>query len=201
MILFKFVILSFFVLGIKGDCPDGFFHAGNSCYLISPDEMTEAAAQEVNIVEFSLHSEACILQENLTYKITYFYIQFCWGRGGYLIEIMTQEEENAINPFLSNSHQYWLGLSDYAEEGMQTECRVYLLSEVLCSIMFSFCCSGQYVWQESHEVAKYFNWNDGEPNDSNWLTGTEDCVVKHGGWEDFECNRNDVLALCETYSP
>ena len=67
--------------------------------------------------------------------------------------------------------------------------------------MFSFCCSGQYVWQESHEVAKYTNWNDGEPNDSNWLTGTEDCVVKHGGWEDFECNRNDVLALCETDSP
>merc|ERR1711994_211610 len=109
MILFKFIILSFFVLGIKGDCPDGFFHAGNACYLISPDEMTEAAAQE-----------------------------FCWGRGGYLIEIMTQEEENAIDPFLSNSHQYWIGLSDYAEEGMLTECRVYLLSEVLCSIMFSF---------------------------------------------------------------
>ena len=49
MILVKFIILSFFVLGIKGDCPDGFFHAGNACYLISPDEMTEAAAQEVNI--------------------------------------------------------------------------------------------------------------------------------------------------------
>ena len=116
MILVKFIILSFFVLGIKGDCPDGFFHAGNACYLISPDEMTEAAAQEVNISNGGPHFA----------RLPMFYIQFCWGRGGYLIEIMTQEEENAIDPFLSNSHQYWIGLSDYAEEGMQTECRVYL---------------------------------------------------------------------------
>ena len=67
MILFKFIILSFFVLGIKGDCPDGFFHAGNACYLISPDEMTEAAAQEVNII----FSEARILQDYLCYIFSF----------------------------------------------------------------------------------------------------------------------------------
>ena len=61
MLLIKFIILSFFMLGIKGDCPDGFFHAGNSCYLISPDEMTEAAAQEVNIIGFFLRPAFCIV--------------------------------------------------------------------------------------------------------------------------------------------
>ena len=76
MILFKFIILSFFVLGIKGDCPDGFFHAGNACYLISPDEMTEAAAQEVNIMGFFLRPAFC--------KITYVLHSVLLGARGLL---------------------------------------------------------------------------------------------------------------------
>ena len=46
---FNFIVLSFFVLGIQGDCPDGYFHAGNSCYLTSMDHMSQAAAQEVSL--------------------------------------------------------------------------------------------------------------------------------------------------------
>ena len=34
-----------------------------------------------------------------------------------MIEIMTEEEENALEPLLSTSHPYWIGLSDYAQEG------------------------------------------------------------------------------------
>ena len=75
MILVKFIILSFFVLGIKGDCPDGFFHAGNACYLISPDEMTEAAAQEV-IIGFFLRPAFC--------KITYVIYSVLLGARGIL---------------------------------------------------------------------------------------------------------------------
>ena len=44
-----FLVLSFFVLGIHGDCPDGYFHAGDSCYSYSVDTMSQAAAQEVSI--------------------------------------------------------------------------------------------------------------------------------------------------------
>ena len=34
-----------------------------------------------------------------------------------MIEIMTEEEENALEPLLSTSHPYWIGLSDYSQEG------------------------------------------------------------------------------------
>ena len=30
---------------------------------------------------------------------------------------MTEEEENALEPLLSTSHPYWIGLSDYSQEG------------------------------------------------------------------------------------
>ena len=34
-----------------------------------------------------------------------------------MIEILTQEEDHALEPLLSTSHSHWIGLSDYAKEG------------------------------------------------------------------------------------
>ena len=44
-------------------------------------------------------------------------IQYCWGVGGYLAEIKTQELETALDGVLSYSAEYWIGLSDLSQEG------------------------------------------------------------------------------------
>ena len=54
-------------------------------------------------------------------------------------------------------------------------------------------------------MAKYVNWGKGEPDNGNLFTD-EDCVVKgdrfgdRDQWADFQCDRTDALALCETES-
>ena len=48
-------------------------------------------------------------------------------------------------------------------------------------------------------MAKYVNWGKGEPDNGNMFTD-EDCVVKGDQWADFQCDRTDALALCETES-
>ena len=57
------------------------------------------------------------------------------------------------------------------------------------------------MWQESHQVVEYANWNDGEPNN---FFGVEDCVFKKDdGWNDADCTIphdsgfNAIYGLCE----
>jgi len=76
---------------INASCPDdgnGWMHLGDSCYLVSIDQMSWYAARE-----------------------------FCWQRGGYLAEIKSSSEETAIERALSRDDNFWLGLSDLSSEG------------------------------------------------------------------------------------
>ena len=45
-------------------------------------------------------------------------LQFCWDQGGYLAEVTSAEEQQALDLFLLNGADYWLGLSDLEEEGL-----------------------------------------------------------------------------------
>ena len=53
--------------------------------------------------------------------------QFCWGHGGYLAEIKSEDEENNIDLYLIHGVSYWIGLSDLAEEGKESARFVYLI--------------------------------------------------------------------------
>ena len=43
--------------------------------------------------------------------------EYCWGKGAYLAEIMSREEEHLLDTFLTEGISYWLGLSDLSREG------------------------------------------------------------------------------------
>ena len=61
---------------------------GDYCYHVSKEAMNWANAQE-----------------------------YCWGNGGYLAEIMSEDEETLLDTFLPTGISYWLGLSDLRKEG------------------------------------------------------------------------------------
>ena len=93
-----------------------------------------------------------------------------------MAEITSAEEESLVEEFLPEGLTYWLGLSDFAHEGIWT-------------------------WQESHQIAAYFNWASGQPSNSE----EEDCVWKSFstyGWHDADCYdtqyHGQVHALCQT---
>ena len=46
--------------------------------------------------------------------------EYCWGEGGYLAEIMSREEENLLDTFLTEGISYQLGLTDFSREGSKT---------------------------------------------------------------------------------
>ena len=58
-----------------------------------------------------------------------------------MAEITSAEEESLIEEFLPEGLTYWLGLSDFAHEGIWT-------------------------WQESHQIAAYVNWASSQPSNS-----------------------------------
>ena len=44
--------------------------------------------------------------------------EYCWGIGGNLAEIMSEEEETFLDSFLLEGISYWTGLSDEGHEGI-----------------------------------------------------------------------------------
>ena len=46
--------------------------------------------------------------------------EYCWGKGAYLAEIMSREEELLLDTFLIEGDNYWIGLSDLSHEGRHT---------------------------------------------------------------------------------
>ena len=86
------VIISMAVFQAKASCPPTtdrvWVELGNFCYHISKGPMNWGMAQE-----------------------------YCWGQGGYLAEIMSQNEENLLETFLVEGATYWLGLTDFSHEG------------------------------------------------------------------------------------
>ena len=48
-------------------------------------------------------------------------MQYCWSEGGYLAEILDVQEEILLDTFLIEGTSYWLGLSDLAHPGTNTD--------------------------------------------------------------------------------
>ena len=44
--------------------------------------------------------------------------EYCWSIGGYLAEIITEEEESLLDNYLISGISYWIGLSDMDHEGL-----------------------------------------------------------------------------------
>merc|ERR1711973_172538 len=127
------------------DCPEGWMGIHGSCYLTAPDKSMFFHAQE-----------------------------YCWEQGGYLAEIDTPEESEAVMGIISLELNYWIGLTDFADDG-------------------------RWIWQESHQVANWTNWQEGEPNN----LGGQDCVIMEQRydhrWDDVYCDYTTVQehAFCE----
>ena len=114
-------------------------------------------------------------------RLTWFEAQeFCYQNEGYLAEITSNEEDSLLDKFLLEDLQYWIGLSDIANEGT-------------------------WVWQDSHMIAEYTNW---APHQPNYFAG-ENCALKalwlyegKPGWHNFGCAHSiggstAIHALCE----
>ena len=106
-------------------------------------------------------------------------MQFCADHGGYLAEITSQTEQNLITSILATKNNYWIGLADFAREGV-------------------------FIWQHTFSITSYTHWHSGEP--SNY--GGEDCVHIRADqghtWNDIDCAdpvaggiANGIHAFCE----
>ncbi|KAK1879625.1 Lactose-binding lectin l-2 [Dissostichus eleginoides] len=82
----------------------------------------------------------------------------CVSQGGNLVSIHSRAEEDFVKLLIKLSDPAegitWIGLSDIYEQG-------------------------RWVWSDGC-AAKYFFWNQGEPNNQ----GGEDCVQQLGKWND-----------------
>jgi len=89
--------------------------------------------------------------------------KFCKEHGGFLAEPRTPEETNLIELLVLPEEDYWIGLTDVAEEGT-------------------------FVWVSDFSAPEYTNWGPGQPDDEN---NNEDCVLlwsKSGlQWNDDLC--------------
>ena len=79
-------------------CPEapGWLLVGNSCYLVSVHKLSWHQAQE-----------------------------FCWGQGGNLAELQSQNEEDLLDQVLVQGIEYWIGLTDIAQEGSKSLYDIY----------------------------------------------------------------------------
>ena len=86
------LIFSIIFLHVEGACPTTsgivWTDLGGNCYHVSKEAMNWGVSQE-----------------------------YCWGKGGYLAEIMSRDEETLLDTFLIEGTSYWLGLSDLSHEG------------------------------------------------------------------------------------
>jgi len=104
--------------------------------------------------------------------------KFCATHGGFLAEPRTAEETNLIELFVMPEGNYWIGLTDLADEGA-------------------------FVWGTDYSAPDYTNWISGQPDNEK---GDEDCAHLYGKdglqWNDAPCTRTSVAdvqlhALCQ----
>ena len=62
-------------------------------------------------------------------NITYECFQFCWDQGAYLAEFLTSEEEARVNAILAHDIDYWIGLADFAHEGLSIKENLHFISQ------------------------------------------------------------------------
>jgi len=106
--------------------------------------------------------------------------KFCKTHGGFLAEPRTEEETHLIELFVMPEENYWIGLTDLADEGA-------------------------FVWGTDYSAPDYTNWYTGEPSNDDG----EDCVHLWGSgglqWNDHSCTSTSVVndavvhlhALCQ----
>ena len=110
------------------------------------------------------------------------FLQFCKKSGGILAETRSKKEDDALNkvPELENS-VFWLGLFDMVDEG-------------------------RWIYSSDFTQVEWTNWLRGQPDNcracDNWNDRNEDCVFKdtrYNGkqWNDYNCHKNDIRALCQ----
>ena len=86
--------ISLFLLGAEAhSCPSNpeavWVPLGNQCYHVSQRKMSSMKGGQ----------------------------EYCWGIGGYLAEIMDEQEEAFLDSFLLQGISYWTGLIDEGHEG------------------------------------------------------------------------------------
>jgi len=100
--------------------------------------------------------------------------KFCKQIGGHLAEPRTQEETQYLETILSEGRNYWIGLTDLANEG-------------------------EFLWWSDYSIPNYTNWDQSEPNN---YDGNEDCTESSGyrlpsfRWNDVSCMLNKY-AICQ----
>ncbi len=95
----------------------------------------------------------------------------CQAAGGDLVSILSLAENGVVNTVRGESGNWWIGLSDLAEDGV-------------------------WAWSDGEPLV-YERWKGGEPN--NW--DTESCVRFRGNaadanWETKDCT-GEILGICE----
>merc|ERR1719402_89209 len=108
--------------------------------------------------------DSCYLVQRVKTNNLFEAQEFCWGQGGYLVEITTAAENELLRVgLLDMGYDYWIGLQDLRHDGT-------------------------WRWSESHADASWTNWYRGEPNN---YGGDEYCAIM--SWKlDRECTWLDV---------
>jgi len=119
------------------ECPIGWINGEKFCYHVSEERLNWGASQE-----------------------------YCWGLGGYLAEFSSLEEEHTLDSVLNHEVIYWIGLSDFAQEGT-------------------------WRWQESHQIPSYNNWFQTEPYEGDCAVKTWSHGYA-GQWGDYYCDSNYI---------
>ena len=131
------------------ECPIGWINGGTFCYHVSEDRLDWGSSQE-----------------------------YCWSLGGNLVEFSSLEEEQTLDSVLNHDVLYWIGLTDFAQEGT-------------------------WRWQESHQIPSYTNWHENEPNHDGDCAVKILANGWAGKWGDYYCDRNSAdnvgpfHALCQ----
>jgi len=95
------------------------------------------------------------------------YLQRCRKMGGELMEPRSPAQTQMISPLMQSDTHYWIGLTDFVEEGT-------------------------FRWNSDDSLVSYTNWYKSEPN--NQQPDGEDCVITsgtkiHNTWNDQSCSR------------
>ena len=51
--------------------------------------------------------------------------QFCWSNDGWLVEIKSQDKEHLVDEVILSEISYWIGLTDFAQEGLTSERKTF----------------------------------------------------------------------------
>ena len=101
MFSYTHFLFVFIPYALGSECPIGWINGGTFCYHFSEESLDWGPSQE-----------------------------YCWSLGGHLAEFSSLEEEHMLDSVLKHEYVYWIGMTDFAQEGT-------------------------WRWQESHQIPSY----------------------------------------------